>query len=198
MDEETPQVPPVQSMQLPEVPSKWPTVFGVVGIILAALGLFGGCCGMIVPLAMPRYIAWLESQPNVPQEQIDLTKASMPPVVWTLLAGLVGLALGTILLIGAIRLLRRRSSGVGLCKFWAWVTIPWSIVGFVIGMYLQMQVPKGSQQMGAAGQYIGLAFGGCWVLVMGVGLPLFMLYWFTREPVRAEIAAWDEQRMGII
>jgi hypothetical protein len=198
MDENTPPEPPVEAPMLPDQPAKWPTVFGVIGIILASLGLLGGCCGVLWPLAMPRYVAWLESQEGVPQEQVDIMKASMPPVAWTMLASLVSLAVSVILLIGAVKLLRRRSAGVGLCKFWAWFTVPWSLVGFAVNLMLQLRVPTSSQPAGAASKYIGLAFGGCWVLVLGVGLPLFMLYWFTREPVRAEIRDWDEERMGII
>jgi hypothetical protein len=198
MDENAPPAPPIEEPMLPEQPAKWPTVFGVIGIILASLGLLGGCCGALAPLAMPRYIAWLEAQEGMPQEQIDIMKASMPPVAWTMLASLVGLAVSIILLMGAIKILRRRSAGIGLCKFWAWFTIPWSLVGFAVNLMLQMRVPTSSQPAGAVGKYISLGFGGCWVLVLGVGLPLFALYWFTREPVRAEIRDWDEERMGLI
>jgi hypothetical protein len=198
MNQEFPPAPPVQSVELAETPSKWPTVFGVVGIILAALGLLGGCCGVISPLVWPRYIQWLESMEGVPEDSIAMAKAGMPPAAWVVPASLVGLALSVILMIGAIRLLRRLSSGVGLCKFWAWFNIPWSLVGFVVNLLLQARVPKGDQPIGAVGQYAGLVFGGCWVLLIGVGLPLFILYWFMREAVKSEIALWDEERRGVI
>jgi hypothetical protein len=172
MNQGIPPVPPVQSVQLAETPSKWPTVFGVIGIILAALGVLGSCCGAISPLVWPRYIQWLEGMEGVTEEQIAMAKAGMLPAAWMV--------------------------GVGLCKFWAWFTIPWSLVGFVVNLLLQARVPKGDQPMGAVGQYLGLAVGGCWVLVIGVGLPLFALYWFMREPVRAEIVLWDEERRGVI
>jgi hypothetical protein len=154
MNQGIPPVPPVQSVQLAETPSKWPTVFGVIGIILAALGVLGSCCGAISPLVWPRYIQWLEGMEGVTEEQIAMAKAGMLPAAWMVPASLVGLVMSVILMIGAIRLLRRLSSGVGLCKFWAWFT--------------------------------------------GVGLPLFALYWFMREPVRAEIVLWDEERRGVI
>jgi hypothetical protein len=198
MNQEIPPVPPVQSVELAETPSKWPTVFGVIGIILASLGVLGSCCGAISPLAWPRYIQWLEGMEGVTEEQIAMAKAGMLPAAWMVPASLVGLAMSVILMIGAIRLLRRMSSGVGLCKFWAWFTIPWSLVSFVVNLLLQARVPKGDQPIGAVGQYLGLAFGGCWVLVIGVGLPLFALYWFMREPVRAEITLWDEERRSVI
>ena len=81
MDEQTPQPPamtpppPVQSEPYPEKPPSWPTVFGVIGIILASFGLLGGCCGLFMPLAWPHYIAWLEGMEGIPQEQIDMAKA---------------------------------------------------------------------------------------------------------------------------
>jgi hypothetical protein len=135
---------------------------------------------------------------GVSEQQIAMAKAGMLPAAWMVPASLVGLVLSVILMVGAIRLLRRLSSGVGLCKFWAWFSIPWSLVGFVVNLLLQARVPKGDQPIGAVGQYAGLVFGGCWVLVIGVGLPLFMLYWFMREPVKSEIALWDEERRGVI
>jgi hypothetical protein len=198
MDQDTPAVPPVQSLEVPEQRSTWPTAFAVVGIILASLGLLGSCCGVLSPLVWPRYIAWLESMEQMPQEQIEMARNQMPPALWIVPASLVGLALALILLIGAIKLIRRQAEGVGLCKFWAWFTIPWSLLGFVVQLLLQTRAAADAAPMGAAGQYIGLAFGGCWVLLIGVGWPLFMLYWFMREPVKAEIAAWGDVRRGVI
>jgi len=135
---------------------------------------------------------------GVSEQQIAMAKAGMLPAAWMVPASLVGLVLSVILMVGAIRLLRRLSSGVGLCKFWAWFSIPWSLASFVVNLLLQARVPKGDQPIGAVGQYLGLAVGGCWVLVIGVGLPLFALYWFMREPVKSEIALWDEERRGVI
>ena len=77
MDEQPPPAPPVQSMQLPEKPSKWPMVFGVIGIILGALGLLGSCCGVISPLVWPRYIQWLESMEGV----VVLAATNRPDIV---------------------------------------------------------------------------------------------------------------------
>jgi hypothetical protein len=200
MDEQTPPPPSIQPEQFPEKPPSWPTVFGVIGIILAAFGLLGGCCGVFWPLAFPRYIAWLENQPNVPQESIDAAKASMPPALWAIVGGLIGLLISVILLVGAIKLLRRQVAGVTLCKFWAWFTIPWSLLSFVVNLFIQMRAStaRAGDHAQAVGMYFGLAFGGCWVLVLGVILPLFVIYWFTREPVRAEIARWEEEWRGVI
>jgi hypothetical protein len=198
MDENESPVPPLQTVQLPEKPPSWPTVFGVVGIILASLGLLNGCCGLGSPFLMDWFASFLEGQEGVREQDLRAMRASVPPTLWIVPASLVGIMLSVILMIGAIRLIQRRSSGVGLCKFWAWFTIPWSLVGFIVGVYFQMQVPTDAQRMGAAGQYLGLAFGGCMVLVLGVGLPLFALFWFMREPVRAEIQVWAEERRGVI
>jgi hypothetical protein len=173
-------------------------VFGVVGIILASLGLLNGCCGLGSPLLLRWLVGFMEGQEGVTEQDIQRVEAAIPPMAWIMPASLVTLALSVILLIGAIRLLRRLSSGIGLCKLWAWLTIPWSLVGFVANMVFQLQVPKDAQQLGGIGPYLGLAIGGCWVLVLGVGFPLFMLYWFMREPVRAEIADWGQDRPGII
>ena len=103
-----------------------------------------------------------------------------------------------VLMVGAINVIRRRTKGVTLCKIWAWFTIPWSVLGFIVNMYVQMQIPKDAQQGGPVGQYIGLAFATCMTLVLGIGVPVFLLAWFSRQKISDEIASWSDESQQVI
>ncbi len=192
-DETSPEMsPPSEIGEMPDKPSSWPTGIGVLGIVLASLGLVGGCCGLLTPVFWSTMVDFMNSSGNVPEQQIQAMQAAKPPTGWSVGAGLIGLVLATLLMIGSIKVIRRRAEGVTLCKIWAWVAIPWSVLAFIVNMYIQMQIPQEAQQMGAAGQVAGLAFGACMTLVFGIGIPIFMLAWFSRQKIRDEIAGWAD------
>ena len=113
-DESRPPDPPAMAPpsemgdMVPERP-KWPTVIAVSGIVLASLGFFGGCCGLLVPFITNWSMSMASSGGNMSQEQVDKILAAQPPVAWIILASLVGLALSTLLLVGSIGLARRRA-----------------------------------------------------------------------------------------
>lgn len=195
-----PAAPPSEVGELPEKPPSWPTVFGVINIVLASLGLLGGCCALGYPLVMPPIANWMRSN-NTPEEQVRLFEASQPPVVWTVFAGLVGLVLAIVLLTGSIKLIRRVEGGVKLCRVWAWISIPWTVLGFLVNIVIQLQLPqdiKDLQAQSSGGQYLGLAIGACFAIVIGVGYPLFMLLWFARDRSRAEIERWATESRTVI
>ncbi len=188
--------PPSEMGEMVPVPSSWPIAIGIIGIVLASLGLFGGCCGLVSPLMMNFFKGMASG--NMPQQRIDQIFASQPPTMWIIPASLVGLALSTLMLVGCIGLTRRRAGGVSLCKAWAWINIPWTLIVLVVGSYFQLRVPAGAQQMGAGFQYFGVVIGACYGLSFGVGFPLFLLIWFARRPVKDDIAAWAAESRAMI
>ncbi len=190
--------PPMEADALPPKASRWPTVIGVIAIIVASLGLAGGCCGMFSPFISGFFIDMAADSGSVPPEQIAVMRASQPPVVWVLFASLIGLGLSVLLLLGGIAIARRRANGATLCKVWSWINIPWAAIAFIISAYFQLIVPQDSQQMGSAFQYLGLALGGCFTLVVGIAFPLFMLYWFAKATIKDEIAAWEAESRAMI
>jgi len=192
-DQQSPaKTPPSEVGELPPDPSRWPTVIGASSIILASLGLAGGCCGMASPF-LPGFFSDM-----VPPEQIELMRASQPPVLWVISASLIGLAVSTLLLLAAIGILRRRSSGVTLCKVWAWINIPWAAISIIASIYIHLQVPQDAQQMGVVLQYVFLAFGICFTLLFGLGFPLFLLLWFSRARIKEEVDAWEAESRAMI
>ncbi len=194
----TDMAPPSGVGELPPNPSRWPTVIGVISIVLASLGLAGGCCGMVSPFISGFFIDMAADAGQLPAEQIQQMRASQPPAVWVIPASLIGLALATLLLLAGIAILRRRPSGANLCKVWAWINIPWAAISMIASAYLQMRVPQDSQPMGMGFQYVGLAFGICFTLLFGLGFPLFMLLWFSRATIKDEEDAWEAESRAMI
>jgi len=190
--------PPSEVDALPPKASVWPMVIGVIAIVVASLGLAGSCCGMFSPFISGFFIDMAADSGSAPPEQIAMMRASQPPVVWMLFASLIGLGLSVLLLLGGIAIARRRANGATLCKVWSWINSPWAAIAFIIGAYFQLIVPQDSQQMGSAFQYLGLAFGACITLVVGIAFPLFMLIWFAKATIKDEIAAWEAESRAMI
>lgn len=184
----------------PAAPSKWPTVFGIIGIIVASLGLVGVCCILASPVATPFFINMMEQQGNAAQDQIDAMKASVVPLWYAAPAAVVTLALSVLLMTVSIGLLRRREKAVGLAKTWAVLEIIWVLVSTPVSIWMQLQaqarMPAGSPQ--AMSPMIGLVFGTCVGLVLGVGLPVFALIWLNRAKVKDDVARWSEAREEVI
>jgi hypothetical protein len=186
--------PPVGGAPLPQEPARWPTPIGVLGIIFASLGLIGGVCGLAWPAILPWYVDQMKNSWNVPQSQIDLMLASQPPTVWYLLSASIGLVFSILLMIGSIRLLRRRASGAKLVKAWAWITIVWVPLNIVISMMLAPGLPAGSQpdptmqQQQQVGMYFTI---GC-MAILGLAWPVFCVIWFARPKIRQQVSTWTE------
>ncbi len=190
--------PPSEMGDLVPQRSRWPTAIGVTGIVLASLGLVGACCGLISPFLTDFFMGMAADSGNMPQDQIDAMSASQPPAAWIIPASLVGLALSTLLLVGSIGLARRRGGGIALCKAWAWINIPWTVISLVATAYFQLRVPAVAQPMGEGFKYFGLAIGACFGLTFGIGLPLFLLLWFSRAKIKDEVAGWAAESRAMI
>ena len=190
--------PPSEMGDLVPQRSGWPTAIAVSGIVVASLGLAGGCCGMLSPLFTDFSLGMAADSGSMSQEQIDSIRASQMPIAWIMPASIIGLALASLLLTGGIGLVRRRAGGITLCKIWAWISIPWTMIGLVVAAYFQLRVPAEAQQMGAGFQYFGLAVGACYGLTIGIGFPVFMLLWFSRAKIKDEVAAWEAESRAMI
>lgn len=178
-------------------PSKWPTVVGVIGIIVASLGLLGSvCCGLASPLYMPAAIEFMKQAPNMTPEQIDAKIAAIPPLYYILPASLVGLALSVLLMVGSIGLVRRRERSVKLLKIWAWTDLGYNVVSLPIQVMFQM---RGTAYPGAGPEeMIGPASTLCCGGLLGFVFPIFVLMWLSRRAIKDEILMWAELRQGAI
>ncbi len=178
--------PPTQAPPPLVRASVWPTVVGIIGIIYASLGLFGTFCGLAFLFILLSYADWLESF-GIPEQEVQEMQASMSPVSWTVLASMVGLALASLLFVGAVRLLRRQASGARLCALWSWMIIPWSIIATVITLVFHLNAPAPS---GGQGAQIGIAIVTVIGVVVGLVFPVFVVIWFARPTIKSQVAQW--------
>lgn len=189
--------PPVDFEGVPDQPSKWPTVVGVIGIVLASIGLLCGCAGYFaVPLQ--RWGMSMQSQSGIanPVAEAQLKVAEQYQIV-TYVLTTIGLALSAWLLFAAINLLRRRRSARGALMGWAIA----SIVALALNMTFQVLMMQAMvDELNAAGEgqraneiWMGLAFGGCFGLIFGLTYQVFILIWFSRAKIKAEVSTWTSR-----
>jgi len=108
------------------------TVIGVIGIVLAVLGLCGNLCGAAAgPLA--GMMAEMAPQTQDPQTQLQMQLFKDPTYQRVLvLSALVGLVLAFLLLVSAILLLRMSPLGYNLMLVYSVVSILWTLVSLAL------------------------------------------------------------------
>ncbi len=166
--------------------SRWPVIFGAVGILTAGISLLGGACNVLLPgsilgAAAP---AWLISE----------TPASLRP--WNRLLDIGGFALAGLLLVASIGLLRRRAWSVRAAVYWAAIksvfaagdTVVTTITFWQAIPLLQRQLPPGS----LTPRLVDVLLAGVVSisLILGLSTPVFVLLWFRRAKIRQEMATW--------
>ena len=106
--------------RLPAEPARWPKVIGVMSLVYAILGVL--CTGSWVSMAfLSGYFMKLGGM------DVEVPASIKAQAVF---GGVIGLALGIMLLAGAVGTLRRRPSGVAWLKRWAILRLVMLIVGF--------------------------------------------------------------------
>ena len=209
-------------MDTPAKRSSWPTVLGVIGIVLASLGLLGGFCGLLGGLFMSSLLDMMAS--SMPEDQRAEMVASMPEGGYMLVEGIAGLALGLMLLVGSIRLVKRRASCRGLLNTWAMVSIIYMIASStyqvtVVFPQLQEKMEAANQALVASqhqsessegetastehtnmetseqqkmSEQLGGYFGMGCGIVFNLTFIILMLVFLNGGKYRAEIESWDE------
>lgn len=198
--------PPTEVSEVAGRPSNWPTALGVVGIIFGILGiLIYGCGGIAGNVAMPLLAPQMEGMP-VQAAQFEVMRRFM---VLNLLSGLVATILAIWLLVTAIGILRRRpwsrASGLG----WAVVkmvhAVPAAVLGYIVNRATVRAMEQAAADSGdpmpggffAIMETLGSIGMGC-TLMWTWALPVFMIVWFLRAPVREEVDRWAlESRAAI-
>jgi hypothetical protein len=105
--------------------SSWPTVLGIIGIILASLGILSSTCSFFLPAIMESVVEQMG-----PEEKAELM-GSLPSGAFLYVSLVISLVLAIVLLWGAIQLLKRRQAARGLLNMYAVASIIWFLCGFV-------------------------------------------------------------------
>ncbi len=169
--------------------ARWPRVIGILGLIVGAL-MFIDQLDDLLLLPLLRSESWWRGL--VGDELAALISRWMPPAPWLIFVSLVGMTLGAVLFVGGLRLNSGRRSGAALCRTWAWLALAWLAV-----------------EMGAAAWWLSRYAGelselapGVWQApaILGLGLamvilaafPVFLLSWFSRPAIKAQLAGWPQ------
>jgi hypothetical protein len=166
--------------------SRWPVIFGVVGILTAGISLLVGGCDMFLPANMLGTVAPSSLLPQAPS---SLQR-------WSRLLDIGGYALAGLLLAASIGLLRRRAWSVRAAIYWAAIKSVFAIGDTVVTTitfwraipWLQRQLPPGSLTPRVTGTLLAGVVSIS--LVLGLSTPVFVLVWFRRAKIRQEVATW--------
>ncbi|HSW46695.1 MAG TPA: hypothetical protein VLM89_14125 [Phycisphaerae bacterium] len=182
-----PSTPPIQpgGLTMEAEPSKWPTVIGIIAVVLAAIGILGGVCGLVQSF-VPR--PGMPAGAGGPAMEFHVTP------MMTVLA-VVGFAFSAGLLAIGIGLLKRRPWSVTLARFWAPLSILLAVCNFFVVHAMQKQMFEAMADQGTPvpqGMAGGIAAGSAACgLMFGCAFPVFMLIWFARRKIKDEVAGWE-------
>lgn len=188
---------------VPASSRKWPTVLGTISIVYGALGF---TCAAFVATSP------LLTEFGTRLSGMDL---SMPPVIKVIAAisGVIMLMLGLLLLVGGIKVAKRKPEGVKLLKSWAVLRLVVLVISFVItvlSMPTQLEFQRKfmamqAEQLREAGRedlIPDLSDEQLWNRTMiqtaiTSGLtciyPLFLGFYLSRKSIDDEIETWAGQ-----
>ena len=187
-----PLAPPTQPGSLPvPQPEGWPTVIGVIAIVLGALGAIGGLWGLVAPAVMGNVLA---AAPAVQRTSLAIMRKWHG---WTLTAALLGMGLAILLFTVGIGLLRRQRWSRKAGLIWAGLKMVLVVATSVMGSIIQREMfdfmsrqSTSAPAMSVRAQELMPALTLFAGLLWGWGLPVFLLIWFSRRKIKDGVAAW--------
>ncbi len=184
--------PTVQGEFVPtRPPSSWPTVIGIIAIVLGSLGSLANAWALIAPLVMEAFLGQMSNDPAF-AAHLQVQKDHLG---WSLSSAGVNVIASLLLVVGGTGLCMRRRWGPTTIKLW----IPLRMFGVVLGCvtaYVMMQATlKVQAAQGATpppGFMSGFAAASIAVgLLWGWAFPVFMIVWLSRTKIRAQVADWS-------
>jgi len=189
-------VPPIEpGLYVAEPPaSKWPTVIGVIGIVLGSLGLLCGCLGYF-QVPMQRWGANMAKQAGQADPMMEAqVKVAEQYQIFTLALLTVGMILGVWMLWGTIQLVRRRRSARGTLLGWAMASTLFLAINIAYQSVLFRATLAELTQANAGHRvgelWLGAVIGGIFAVVFGLVFQIFTLIWFSRRKIKEEISLW--------
>lgn len=186
--------PPTEGGYLEERPTRWPTVIGVIAIVLASLGMLCTCGSVF----SPQFLKWAQEQAQKAGRSDPAMDAQIEVMsqFYAIFVGLliIGFILAIVQLIAGITLLRRRRSARGMFMVYALVALILAILNIGLQVVMTQAISAKLHEQGetaaAAGAWASAAFGLCIGIVLGMGWPVFLIIWFSRQKIKNEVATW--------
>lgn len=191
-----PEAPP--SVPVPvrpvELRATWPTLLGVVSIVMGVAGMFMGLASLMSIWAVKISAS---VSPGMQDEMLAVPRKWM---WWTITSGLISAGVAAMLLAGGIGIAMRRRWGVRVQQVWAVVKLAWSpiVVGMAVMVQMeQMQVTKAmmAKQSASAPAFMGAMEPVTYVMMVFmllwmIALPVASLVWLRTEKAKREISGW--------
>lgn len=177
----------------------WSTIIGIIAIVFGGGGILTGLMGMLAPLFNQLFIEFM------PADQTAMYQTQARYQWWGVGLSVAAMLVAVLLLVGGIGLLKRRPAAVSRLKTWAVAKIVLTLAMATFqgvmqaGMWesMQQQAQQQTQQPGAAlpevFSNLMIAMTVAFTLAWGLALPVFMLIWFGRKKVTAEVRSWDDE-----
>lgn len=175
--------PPSGSAPRPQ----WPRVIGTIGIILGIIIFIDKIDDLVT-------LTWSAAdwQTIFAPDIAELIVRASRPVGWHLLSGVVQMGLGVFLVVASIALRRRRRAGVSLCRVWAWLAIAWAVTAMGWAIWWLPRHAAEIPGLSLASWQAWAVFGIVFALVLILAFPVFLLLWFSKLDVRAEVETWPD------
>jgi hypothetical protein len=172
---------PDPTLYPPTQRSVWPSVIGIISIVLASLGI----------ICMPIGLAF-NSYNRMNPKQAELM-ADFPSWYGTyqIASSILYVMLYVLLLVAGILLVRRRLAAARSAHLiFALANLLALGVGMAMLAVLNQAISQSVSSDMRHGMQVGLMFGGACTLIIAGAYPVFLLVWFSRSRIRQEINAW--------
>lgn len=163
----------------------WPTIIGLVAAVYGVFGLLDGTRGLTSQMVV---IDPAESLPAGTGMMEEIQSPAMN--MWFSGGTIISLGLAILLIGGGIQVLRRQRNGVPCVKIWAMINVVLTFLGVVIvtvnhrDQFEAMVAFVGMKAVVRIGYFLLLS------ILVGGGVPVFMLVWFSLARVRRDIVGW--------
>jgi hypothetical protein len=200
--------PPILAGDVPSQRPGWPTVFGVISMVLGGLGIASNACGAVMSFSAGSLLAWLAgvipkpkagAAPGPDLSQITETMAVMKP--WMAVGGVLSIlsvGISAWLFAAGMSLVRRRPSGVGLHKGWAWARIATVLLVVVLTVVssaatanevARIEAAHGMPSSAGTKVVLGVVQA-AFALAWGAAYPIVVLWYMRKPDVTAHAANW--------
>lgn len=167
---------------------------GIIALAFGVLGVLSNVLGAVGPFVSRALMAGSRGAQN------EMFAVQEKYMLWTVVQCTVGALLSAFLGMGGVLLLRRRPASRGLLLIWAGLKAAFVVVATAGALMIQHEQlvamqssPSGVGNPAFAGPMIlAMAiFGGVFALAWGWALPAFILVWFNRATIDAEVKLWE-------
>ena len=199
----TPAAPPTAPGRLavPRQEAAWPGVVGTLCTVFGGLAVFGTILVLVyyALIGLGVFEKFFGPLPEDNPASHSMQAISDHTAV-LVAAELFKCALAVLLLYAGIGILRRRPAAIRPAKIWSVLKIVATIIGACIGVWIQQETLRATFSGSAAPanappatplfMQSGAIVSGIIGIAWGCALPVFLLVWFSRPRVKAEIARW--------